>query len=95
MGLDLWKDELVKNITELTNRLNSMEEDNLELKQDNLELKSQVKILIQEQEECKNNYTRGIEMVITINISKLILIHTSIIHNLRQNYLYRNFMINL
>ena len=70
MGLDLWKDELVKNITELTNRLNSMEEDNLELKQDNLELKSQVKILIQEQEECKNNYTRGIEMVITINISK-------------------------
>ena len=49
MGLDLWKDELVKNITELTNRLNSMEEDNLELKQDNLELKSQVKILIQEQ----------------------------------------------
>ena len=65
MGLDLWKDELVKNITELTNRLNSMEEDNLELKQDNLELKSQVKILIQEQEECKNNYTRGIEMVLT------------------------------
>ena len=67
MGLDLWKDELLKNITELTNRLNSIEEDNLELKQDNLELKSQVKILIQEQEECKNNYTRGIEMFISIN----------------------------
>ena len=78
MSLDLWKEELVKNMTELTNRLNTIEEDNVELKQDNLELKreniklkSQVQTLIQEQEVCKNNYTRGINNLY-IDISKFL-----------------------
>ena len=47
---------------DVINRLNKIEEDNVELKQDNLELKrenielkNQVQTLIQEQEMCKNN----------------------------------------